>query len=129
MAEEGFLDRPVERLLPWPQVRERTGLSRTTAWRLQNAGDFPKPVQVSPNRVGWRETEIEAWTLTRGPRRAPPPVPRSARPRPEARPPPPEPVVFDPRPPAEPVRAEPRPGRGPSRRRPPPAPGQMAFDF
>ena len=36
-----------ERLLSWPRVREITGISRTTAWRLSRGGDFPKPVQIS----------------------------------------------------------------------------------
>lgn len=50
-----------ERLLSWGKVRELTGLSRTTAWRLQKAGGFPRPVAISPRRVAWRETEIRAW--------------------------------------------------------------------
>jgi predicted DNA-binding transcriptional regulator AlpA len=59
-----------ERLLPWRQVREMTGLSRTTAWRLQKRGDFPAPLVISPGRVGWRERDLEAWTESRGPRGA-----------------------------------------------------------
>lgn len=34
--------------LSWRQVATRVGISRTTAWRLQKAGDFPKPYVVSP---------------------------------------------------------------------------------
>lgn len=54
-----------ERLLPWAEVRELTGLSRTTVWRRQKAGDFPAPVVISPGRVGWRESEIVAWARSR----------------------------------------------------------------
>jgi predicted DNA-binding transcriptional regulator AlpA len=57
-----------ERLLAWRTVRELTGLSRTTAWRLQKRGEFPLPVVMSPGRVGWRETEVEAWQASRAPR-------------------------------------------------------------
>ncbi|MDO9077091.1 MAG: AlpA family phage regulatory protein, partial [Brevundimonas sp.] len=52
---------PEDRLLPWDRVRDVTGLSRSTAWRLQQVGDFPEPVRISPNRVGWWESELTAW--------------------------------------------------------------------
>lgn len=55
-----------DRLLPWGRVRDIAGISRTTAWRLQQAGDFPKPVPVSPGRVCWWESELTAWKATRG---------------------------------------------------------------
>lgn len=60
----GFRDR----LLPWPAVKDITGLSRTTAWRRQKAGDFPLPVQISPGRVGWWESELATWKASRAPR-------------------------------------------------------------
>ena len=56
---------PEDRLLPWDRVRDVTGLSRSTAWRLQQVGDFPEPVRISPNRVGWWESELTAWKATR----------------------------------------------------------------
>jgi len=59
-----------DRLLSWPKVRDLTGLSRTTAWRLQRSGDFPCPVVISPGRVGWRESELAAWNASRRSRRA-----------------------------------------------------------
>lgn len=52
---------PGARLLSWPAVREKVGISRTTAWRLQNEGAFPLPVTISAGRVGWREEDIDAW--------------------------------------------------------------------
>lgn len=58
-----------DRLLAWPAVHAVTGLSRTTAWRMQKAGDFPLPVLVSRGRVGWWESELAAWKLARAPRR------------------------------------------------------------
>ena len=58
-----------DRLLAWPAVRDITGLSRTTAWRMQKTGDFPLPVLVSPGRVGWWESELATWKVTRAPRR------------------------------------------------------------
>jgi predicted DNA-binding transcriptional regulator AlpA len=68
-----------DRLLPWRAVQERTGLSRTTAWRMQKTGEFPAPVIVSRGRVGWRQSEVDAWTASRVPRAASGP-PRTASP-------------------------------------------------
>ncbi len=58
-----------DRLVLWPAVKHQTGLSRTTAWRMERAGDFPSRVQVSPGRVGWRESELKDWSRSRGPAR------------------------------------------------------------
>ncbi len=55
-----------DRLLPWGRVRDIAGISRTTAWRMQQTGDFPAPVPVSPGRVCWWESELTAWKATRG---------------------------------------------------------------
>lgn len=54
------------RYLPWREVARTTGLSRTTAWRLQKRDDFPAPYAISPGRVGYREEEVEAWCVSRG---------------------------------------------------------------
>lgn len=71
-----------DRLLPWKQIKELTGLSRTTVWRLQKAGDFPAPVVISPGRVGWREREVMAWARSRRARGASSDRPRSTPLRP-----------------------------------------------
>jgi prophage regulatory protein len=42
-------------------VRQITGLSDSTIWRLEKAGKFPQRVQLSSNAVGWYEQEIDAW--------------------------------------------------------------------
>jgi len=63
-----FLDpeAPDGAYLPWKRVEARVGISRTTAWRLQRSGDFPKPYVVSPGRVAYKESEVEAWKASRG---------------------------------------------------------------
>ncbi|WP_136515955.1 AlpA family phage regulatory protein [Geomonas edaphica] len=38
-----------------------TGLSRTTIWRLERAGDFPKRIRLSVGAVGYRMADIQAW--------------------------------------------------------------------
>ncbi|HBU77527.1 MAG TPA: hypothetical protein DEF18_05440, partial [Muricauda sp.] len=37
------------------EVREATGLSDTTIWRLEQQGLFPKRIQLSANRTEWFE--------------------------------------------------------------------------
>jgi prophage regulatory protein len=53
------------RFLREKEVRARTGLSRTTRWRLEQAGDFPTRRRLSANAIGWLESEIEAWMQAR----------------------------------------------------------------
>ena len=54
-----------ERILRWPEVRDRTGLSRTTAWREIKAERFPAAVAITEHSVGWRESDIAEWLATR----------------------------------------------------------------
>ena len=56
---------PPARVLRVDEVRKRTGLSRTTLWRLERRGAFPAHRQLSPGAVGWIEAEVEAWILGR----------------------------------------------------------------
>jgi prophage regulatory protein len=47
------------------KVHELTSLSRTTRWRMERRGEFPKRVRLSAGRVGWRQADIEAWIRSR----------------------------------------------------------------
>jgi prophage regulatory protein len=49
-------------------VCERTGLSRSTLWRLERRGAFPPHRQISTNAVGWLEEEVNAWIRSRASR-------------------------------------------------------------
>ena len=49
------------KLLRFPVVRERTGLSRSTIWRLERRGEFPKHHRIAPNIVAWSEVEVSRW--------------------------------------------------------------------
>ena len=48
-------------------VKERTGYSDTQIWRKSGNphDDFPAPVQLGPNAIGWYEDEVEAWLDSR----------------------------------------------------------------
>ena len=49
------------KLLRFPAVRERTGLSRSTIWRLERVGAFPRHRRISANAVAWLEDDVMAW--------------------------------------------------------------------
>lgn len=44
-----------------PECERTTGLSRTTRWRLERDGEFPKKRQIAPNSTAWLASEIFAW--------------------------------------------------------------------
>ena len=88
-----------DRLLPWRRVEDIAGISRSTAWRLQQSGAFPSPVPVSPGRVAWWESELTAWKAARvrsQPLRKPlRPAQRPTVEKTPLRPPEPKSVVFE----------------------------------
>ncbi|GFO67225.1 transcriptional regulator [Geomonas limicola] len=43
------------------EVLALIGLSYTTQWRLERAGDFPKRVRLGTGSVGWHLDEVEEW--------------------------------------------------------------------
>ena len=53
------------RILRLPEVLARVGLSRSTVYQLMAAGDFPASVRLTPNSVGWRRDDIDAWIASR----------------------------------------------------------------
>jgi prophage regulatory protein len=54
-----------ERFLRTRAVLERVGLSRTTLWRMERAGDFPARRIVGGGVVGWVESEVDQWITSR----------------------------------------------------------------
>lgn len=54
-------DRRADRLLRFPEVHIRTGLSESTMRRREAIGTFPPRVQMGPKMVGWYESDIDAW--------------------------------------------------------------------
>lgn len=54
-----------DRVLSGERVVEKTGLSRTTIWRMEKRGDFPDRIKLSPNRVGWLESDVDEWIESR----------------------------------------------------------------
>jgi prophage regulatory protein len=52
-------------LIRLPQVKARTGLSRSELYRRMAAGDFPHPVKLGERASAWPESEVSAWCEAR----------------------------------------------------------------
>lgn len=52
---------PSKRIVRQAEVCEITGLSRTTIWRLERDGRFPKRRRLGPNSVGHVLSDILDW--------------------------------------------------------------------
>lgn len=50
-----------DRLVRLPEVMTRTGLSRSSIYRLMGRGDFPQREPISANVVAWRESDLDRW--------------------------------------------------------------------
>lgn len=50
-----------ERILRLPEVRSRTGLSRSSVYEKMKANTFPRQRKLGSWIVGWYETEIDEW--------------------------------------------------------------------
>lgn len=54
-------DTPTFCILRCRQVQQRTGLSRSSIYALISKQQFPAPVRLSAQSVGWFEHEINGW--------------------------------------------------------------------
>lgn len=44
-----------------PKVRELTGFSTSTIWRLEKAGEFPSRIKIGQRAVAWLDSEVNEW--------------------------------------------------------------------
>jgi predicted DNA-binding transcriptional regulator AlpA len=42
-------------------IAKSLGVHRSTLWRWTHAGNFPKPIQLSPDISVWRKSTVDAW--------------------------------------------------------------------
>jgi prophage regulatory protein len=52
-------------VIRYPEVRDLTGFSRSTIWRFEKAGQFPKRIALGRNSVGWKAEEVAGWLDSR----------------------------------------------------------------
>jgi len=53
------------RILRLKEVINKTGLARSTIYKYLDAGTFPKPIPLGGRSVGWVDSEVHQWILTR----------------------------------------------------------------
>lgn len=54
-----------EKFLRLSDVKERTGLSRSTIYLNISKNIFPRPISLGARCVGWLESEIDTWIENR----------------------------------------------------------------
>jgi predicted DNA-binding transcriptional regulator AlpA len=52
-------------LIRLPTVSNLTGLAASTIWRKVKEGNFPSPVAITGNRVGWVFGSVRQWLVGR----------------------------------------------------------------
>lgn len=55
------LSRMADRLLRFPEVFVRTGMSESTIRRREAKGTFPRRVTLGPRAIGWYESDVTKW--------------------------------------------------------------------
>lgn len=56
---------PINRILRLPDVKARTGLSRSSIYAYIKDGKFPHHISLGERSVGWYESEVDAWVASR----------------------------------------------------------------
>lgn len=52
-------------ILRLPEVKQITGLGRTSIYQMMADGMFPRSVSLGLRAIGWRIGDIKAWLLSR----------------------------------------------------------------
>lgn len=55
------MEQKTRRTLRREQVLNKTGLSRTSQYNLEKAGDFPRHFMLTPRCAVWFEDEVDTW--------------------------------------------------------------------
>lgn len=59
------IDPSRDRVLRLPDVKTRTGLSRSSIYAYIKEGKFPHHIALGERSVGWYESEVDAWVASR----------------------------------------------------------------
>jgi len=55
----------MDKFLRLKQVKEISGLSRSSIYRFMENGTFPKSVDLGPRLIAWRESELKEWFVNK----------------------------------------------------------------
>ena len=48
-------------VLRLPEVQSKTGLARSTIYKMMSEGKFPIPIKITSKAVAWPSMEIDDW--------------------------------------------------------------------
>lgn len=65
MPATGTIEVKPVRFIRLPEVLQITGMSRSQAYRLEAAGQFPKHVKLGAAMSAWIEAEVRQWCADR----------------------------------------------------------------
>jgi len=54
-----------DRVLTTRELLEKIPLDRSTLWKMSREGRFPKPIQLTRSRIGWRWSAVRLWLAER----------------------------------------------------------------
>ncbi len=55
----------LQKIIGWSELKTVVPYTRQHILRLEQAGKFPRRVQVGANRIGWLLSEVDAWVRGR----------------------------------------------------------------
>jgi len=55
------MDDSNKRILRLNEVKNKTGLSRSTIYQHMKSGLFPQSIKIGPRCIGWLEDDIHHW--------------------------------------------------------------------
>ncbi len=51
----------IHKIVRLPEVKDSTGLSRSSIYLRMSKGEFPKSMSLGGRAVGWLESDIQSW--------------------------------------------------------------------
>jgi prophage regulatory protein len=70
--------KPIGRILRLRDLELKVGFKRGKIYQMVASGKFPRPIELGPRSVGWKERDVDAW-LEALPIANNPPVKRAAK--------------------------------------------------
>lgn len=53
------------RIVRMPETEKKTGYSKASIYRLMAEGNFPKQIKLGARAIGWIESDIDNWILSK----------------------------------------------------------------
>ena len=54
-----------DKIISLREVQNFVPLSRSTLWRMERVGTFPRRVRIGVRRIGWHYSDIQEWIDSR----------------------------------------------------------------